>query len=54
MKVSKEYMTEKTINAERIEQLIGVFGSLDENVKKLEQEFQVHHCQSGNGAKNSR
>ena len=40
-------MTEKTINAERIEQLIGVFGSLDENVKKLEQEFQVHIVNRG-------
>ena len=35
-------MTERTINAERVEQLIDVFGSFDENVKKIEQGFGVH------------
>ncbi len=35
-------MTERTINAERVEQLIVVFGSFDENVKKIEQAFGVH------------
>mgnify|MGYP000238321070 FL=1 len=35
-------MTERTINAERVEQLIDVFGSFDENVKKIEQVFGVH------------
>ena len=35
-------MTERTINAERVEQLIDVFGSFDENVKKIEQAFVVH------------
>ena len=35
-------MTERTINAERVEQLIDVFGSFDENVKKIEQAFCVH------------
>ena len=35
-------MTERTINAERVEQLIDVFGSFDENVKKIEQAFDVH------------
>ena len=35
-------MTERTINAERVEQLIDVFGSFDENVKKIEQAFGVH------------
>lgn len=35
-------MTERTINAERVEQLIDVFGSFDENIKKIEAEFQVH------------
>ena len=34
-------MTERTINAERIEQLIDVFGSFDENLKKIEAAFQV-------------
>ena len=35
-------MIERTINAERVEQLIDVFGSFDENVKKIEQAFGVH------------
>ena len=35
-------MTERTINAERVEQLIDVFGSFDDNVKKIEQAFGVH------------
>ncbi len=34
-------MTERIINAERVEQLIDVFGSFDENIKKIEAEFQV-------------
>ena len=34
-------MTERTINAERVEQLIDVFGSFDENIKKIEAEFHV-------------
>jgi len=34
-------MTEQTINAERMEQLIDVFGSFDENIKKIETEFGV-------------
>ena len=29
-------MTERTINAERVEQLIDVFGSFDENVRRIE------------------
>ncbi len=33
---------EKLINAERIEQIINVFGSFDENIKKIEQVFGVH------------
>ena len=32
---------ERTINAERIEQLIDVFGSFDENIKRIEAEFSV-------------
>ena len=35
-------MMERTVNAERIEQLIDVFGSFDENIKKIEAAFQVH------------
>ncbi len=34
-------MTEKTINAERVEQLIDVFGSFDENIRKIEAAFGV-------------
>ena len=34
-------MAEQTIQAERMEQLINVFGSLDENIKIIEQEFGV-------------
>jgi len=35
-------MAERIINAERVEQLISVFGSFDENIKRVEQEFGVH------------
>ena len=34
-------MTERTINAERVEQLIDVFGSFDENVRKIEDAFGI-------------
>ena len=34
-------MAEITINAERMEQLIDVFGSFDENIKRIEQELNV-------------
>ncbi len=34
-------MSERIINAERIEQIINVFGSFDENIKKIEQTFGV-------------
>ena len=34
-------MAEKNIQAERIEEIINVFGSLDENIKTIEQEFGV-------------
>lgn len=40
-------MTERTINAERIEQLISVFGSFDENIKRIEQAFGVHVANRG-------
>ena len=33
---------EKVINAERMEQIINVFGSFDENIKRIEQTFDVH------------
>ena len=35
-------MIERTVNAERMEHLIDVFGSFDENIKKIESAFQVH------------
>ena len=38
---------EKIINAERIEQIISVFGSFDENIKKIEQSFDVHVTNRG-------
>ncbi len=34
-------MTERIINAERVEDLISVFGALDENIRRIEQEFAV-------------
>jgi len=34
-------MSEKTINVDRLESIISVFGSLDENIKHLESEFDV-------------
>ena len=34
-------MTERTINAERVEQLIDVFGSFDENIRRIEEAFGV-------------
>ena len=34
-------MTERIINAERVEQLIDVFGSFDANIKQIEAEFGV-------------
>ena len=33
---------ERLINAERMEQIINVFGSFDENIKRIEQAFSVH------------
>ncbi len=38
---------EKLINAERIEQIISVFGSFDENIKRIEQTFDVHVTNRG-------
>ena len=34
-------MAEKIIHAERIEEIINVFGSMDENIKIIEHEFGV-------------
>ncbi|MBR6412989.1 MAG: PhoH family protein [Oscillospiraceae bacterium] len=38
---------ERTINAERIEQIISVFGNFDENVKRIEQTFEVQVTNRG-------
>ena len=38
---------DKVINAERIEQIISVFGNFDENVKRIEQTFDVHVTNRG-------
>jgi len=35
-------MIERIVNAERMEQIIEVFGSFDENIRKIEAAFQVH------------
>ena len=35
-------MMERTVNAERMEQVIEVFGSFDENIRKIEDAFGVH------------
>ena len=40
-------MIERTVNAERMEQIIEVFGSFDENVKKIEDAFQIHIINRG-------
>ena len=40
-------MTERTVNAERMEQVIEVFGSLDENIRKIEDAFHVHVVNRG-------
>ena len=40
-------MMECTVNAERMEQIIEVFGSFDENIKKIEDAFHVHVINRG-------
>lgn len=40
-------MVERTVNAERMEQLIEAFGSFDENIKRIEAAFQVHVINRG-------
>jgi len=40
-------MTERIINAERVEQIISVFGSFDENIKRVEDAFGVHVVNRG-------
>ena len=38
---------ERTLNAERIEDLIAVFGSFDENIKRIEEALGVHILNRG-------
>ncbi len=40
-------MIERTVNAERMEQIIEVFGSFDENIKKIEAAFEIHVINRG-------
>ena len=40
-------MVERTVNAERMEQIIEVFGSFDENIRKIETAFQVRVINRG-------
>ena len=40
-------MIERTVNAERMEQLIEAFGSFDENIKRIEAAFSVHVINRG-------
>ena len=40
-------MMERTVNAERMEQIIEVFGSFDENIKKIEDAFHVRVINRG-------
>lgn len=44
-------MIERTVNAERMEQIIEVFGSFDENIRKIESAFQVHVVNRGTDLK---
>ena len=44
-------MVEKTVNVERVEQLVDVFGSFDENVKRIESEFGVKIVSRGDELK---
>ncbi len=40
-------MTERTVNAERVEQIIEVFGSFDENIRKIEDAFDIRVINRG-------
>ena len=44
-------MTERIVNVERVEDLISVFGSLDENIHRVEQEFGVQILNRGSDLK---
>ena len=42
-----EQMTERIVSAERVEDLIAVFGSFDENVKRIEEALNVQIVNRG-------
>lgn len=44
-------MAEKMVNGERVEDLVAVFGSFDENIKRIEQELHVQIVNRGNELK---
>ncbi len=46
-----EKIAEKTVNAERVEDLIEVFGSFDENIKRIEEELNVNIVNRGTDLK---
>ena len=41
-------IADRVVNAEQIEDLIAVFGSFDENIKRIEEGFQVDIVNRGN------
>ena len=44
-------MIERTVNAERVEDLIAVFGSFDENIKRIEENLSVNIVNRGTDLK---
>lgn len=44
-------MFEKTVDTERIEQLVNLFGNFDENIKEIEKKYSVTVTSHGNGIK---
>ena len=48
---SRVFMFEQIINVERMEQAVSLFGSFDENIKLIEDEYQVHVVSRGSQLK---
>lgn len=48
---SRVFMFEQIINVERMEQAVSLFGSFDENIKLIENEYQVHVVSRGSQLK---
>ena len=42
---------ERTVNAERVEDIIAVFGSFDENIRRIEESFDVNIVNRGTDLK---